>query len=61
MTRSSKDSAYLRVDVARQALEWVEDDHVTHDWPVSTAKNGLGELRGSEMTPRGWHLSLIHI
>ncbi|OGV27554.1 MAG: peptidase [Legionellales bacterium RIFCSPHIGHO2_12_FULL_37_14] len=22
---------------------------------VSTAKNGLGELKGSECTPRGWH------
>ncbi len=24
-------------------------------YPVSTAKNGLGEQEGSECTPRGWH------
>lgn len=24
-------------------------------YPISTAKKGLGELRGSECTPRGWH------
>jgi hypothetical protein len=24
-------------------------------WPVSTARNGPGEQRGSECTPRGWH------
>lgn len=49
------DDAYLRVDVGLQVLEWIERDTVKHVWPVSTAKNGLGELRGSEKTPRGWH------
>jgi len=24
-------------------------------YPVSTAKNGAGELMGSECTPTGWH------
>jgi lipoprotein-anchoring transpeptidase ErfK/SrfK len=49
------ESTYLHVDVARQSLEWIEKGSVTHAWPVSTAKNGVGELRGSEQTPRGWH------
>ena len=47
--------AYLRVEVANQSLLWMEDGVVRFRWPVSTAKNGVGELRGSERTPRGWH------
>lgn len=36
-------------------LEWREGDTVVRRWPVSTARNGPGEQRGSECTPRGWH------
>jgi hypothetical protein len=46
---------YLRVDIPAQTLEWREEGRVLHCWPVSTARNGPGELRGSECTPRGWH------
>lgn len=55
MTLAPPKSPYLRVDIAHQSLDWVEKGRVTHAWPVSTAKNGPGELRGSEKTPRGWH------
>jgi len=55
VTVTHSDAAYLRIDVEHQVLEWVESDSVIHVWPVSTAKNGLGELKGSEKTPRGWH------
>ena len=51
----SSDSVYLRVDTQRQVLEWIENETVIQVWPVSTAMNGLGEERGSEKTPRGWH------
>ena len=51
----SSDPVYLRVDTQRQVLEWIENETVIYVWPVSTAKNGLGEERGSEKTPRGWH------
>ena len=40
------------------SLEWldlIEAGRIIATWPVSTAKNGPGELRGSERTPRGWH------
>jgi hypothetical protein len=47
--------SYLRVSIPRQLLEWVEDDEVVRAWLVSTARNGPGEQRGSECTPRGWH------
>ena len=48
-------SIFLRVSLAEQMLELRRDEEVLSDWPVSTARNGPGELRGSECTPRGWH------
>lgn len=47
---------YLRISATRQQLDWINADGVAErEWPVSTARNGLGERRGSECTPRGWH------
>lgn len=46
---------YLRVSMARQCLDVMRDGRTTLSYPVSTAKNGAGEQRGSERTPRGWH------
>lgn len=43
------------VSVANQTLQCCKDKTVLHEYPVSTAKNGMGELKGSECTPRGWH------
>jgi len=31
-------------------------DNVVHTYPISTAANGVGEVYGSEKTPRGWHV-----
>lgn len=47
---------FLRVSIPRQRLEIVAQGQVLKDYPVSTARNGSGELRGSECTPRGWHV-----
>jgi lipoprotein-anchoring transpeptidase ErfK/SrfK len=49
-------SSYLRVSIARQRLEIVNDGKGVRSFPVSTARNGLGERRGSECTPMGWHV-----
>jgi L,D-transpeptidase catalytic domain len=46
---------FLRVSITRQTLEWVEEGDTICAWLVSTARNGPGEQRGSECTPRGWH------
>lgn len=46
---------WLWVDVARQRLMVMADWEATLSFPVSTAANGLGEVRGSGCTPRGWH------
>ncbi len=32
-----------------------ESDCIRFVYPVSSAKNGLGEAKGSFCTPRGWH------
>lgn len=46
---------YLRVSVARQVLELIREGQVRSTYPVSTARNGVGERIGSGCTPRGWH------
>ncbi|WP_045223763.1 L,D-transpeptidase [Methyloterricola oryzae] len=48
--------AYLRVSIPEQRLELLEGGRAVMDYRVSTARNGPGELRGSECTPRGWHV-----
>ena len=47
--------SWLRVSIPRQTIELFEQGVAVREWPVSTAKNGPGEQRGSECTPRGWH------
>lgn len=32
-----------------------EEDKAIYTYNVSTGKNGMGELKNSECTPRGWH------
>ncbi len=45
----------LRVDLAGQRLSLFEGERLRASYPVSTARNGPGEQRGSGCTPRGWH------
>jgi lipoprotein-anchoring transpeptidase ErfK/SrfK len=46
---------HLNIDIARQQLSIIKLGNKVLSYPVSTAKNGSGELKGSECTPRGWH------
>lgn len=50
-------SSTVRVEVSlsEQRLRLLSGTDVLMDVPVSTAKNGAGELWGSECTPRGRH------
>ncbi|MBU2568575.1 MAG: L,D-transpeptidase [Gammaproteobacteria bacterium] len=50
-----KPSSFIDISIPAQRLVLVDEGRVIKSYPVSTAKNGLGELRGSECTPRGWH------
>ncbi|WP_308387622.1 L,D-transpeptidase [Acidithiobacillus sp. AMEEHan] len=46
---------WLWVQPARQRLLEMWGGAATLEWPVSTARAGLGEELGSGKTPRGWH------
>lgn len=48
--------AYLKVSVKSQTLSYVLNHQCIATYPISTAKKGVGELKGSEQTPRGWHV-----
>jgi lipoprotein-anchoring transpeptidase ErfK/SrfK len=45
----------IRVDINSQRLTLLDDKSIIYTASVSTAKNGAGEVTGSEKTPRGWH------
>lgn len=47
----------LLISVGRQALTMFGDDgEILREYPVSTAKAGVGEVSGSYQTPRGRHI-----
>lgn len=43
------------VDIKRQRLEFWDGSILRGDFPVSTARNGVGEEKNSGCTPRGKH------
>ena len=47
---------HITVDFATQRLRLLDGERVIKEYPVSTARNGPGELMGSECTPRGRHI-----
>jgi lipoprotein-anchoring transpeptidase ErfK/SrfK len=46
---------YLHVSIATQTLSLIAGGETIIRYPVSTARNGPGEIKGSECTPTGWH------
>ncbi len=46
----------LEVSIANQTLRVLDNDTCIKEYPISTAKNGEGEIRNSEQTPRGLHV-----
>lgn len=46
---------WLQIILQQQQLNLYAKDHLLQTYPVSTAKNGSGEQKGSGCTPRGWH------
>ncbi|MCQ8103982.1 L,D-transpeptidase [Methylomonas sp. SURF-2] len=45
----------LDIGIVNQQLSLLENGRILKCYPVSTAKNGPGQLRGSECTPTGRH------
>jgi L,D-transpeptidase YbiS len=46
----------LIVDVSTQRLSVLDGQKTIRDYLISTATNGVGEVYGSECTPRGQHI-----
>ncbi len=49
-------TARIRIDLASQRLTLFEDERPALEYAVSTARNGPGERKGSNCTPRGAHI-----
>lgn len=47
---------HIIVDLQKQQLMLYSDEQLLKIYPVSTAKNGPGEMMDSECTPRGYHV-----
>ncbi|MGF1613499.1 MAG: L,D-transpeptidase family protein [Gammaproteobacteria bacterium] len=47
---------YVTVSIPQQTLRLLQGKVCLQEFSVSTARNGGGELHGSECTPRGWHI-----
>jgi len=49
---------YINVNIKNQSLQILENasDQLVKEYRIATAKNGPGELFGSECTPRGKHI-----
>lgn len=45
----------IRISIPDQRLTLAVGEQLLAVYPVSTARNGPGERRGSGCTPRGWH------
>ncbi|MGQ3887799.1 L,D-transpeptidase family protein [Legionella sp. CNM-1927-20] len=52
---------FVFISIKKQQLYCYDNDILLEIYPISTAKNGIGELKGSECTPRGWHRIYSHI
>ncbi len=52
---------HIVVDHKTQELTLFDDDRVIKRYLISTAKNGMGEIRDSEKTPRGKHIIRVKI
>lgn len=46
----------LEVHVPSQKMVVFDKDKQIKEYLISTAKKGVGEMLGSEQTPRGWHI-----
>lgn len=52
----SNNNLYLHVIPKCQLLRLMINGQEKKSYVISTAKNGLGEKKNSEKTPRGWHI-----
>jgi L,D-transpeptidase YbiS len=46
----------IDIDIANQHLSLLDGERIVLSYAISTAKNGVGERKGSHCTPRGRHV-----
>lgn len=46
---------FISISSQQQQLLCFQHDQLWKSYQISTGKNGMGEIKGSECTPRGWH------
>lgn len=46
---------FIFISANQQKMHCFDNDQPYRSYMISTGKNGLGEQKGSERTPRGWH------
>jgi len=46
----------IEIDLSKQTLQLQDNKKILKEYLISSAKNGPGEIFGSEQTPRGWHI-----
>ncbi|MCL9685576.1 L,D-transpeptidase [Legionella maioricensis] len=51
----AQNSKIIFISTSKQEMTCFENDHLVSTYCVSTGKNGVGEKKNSECTPRGWH------
>jgi lipoprotein-anchoring transpeptidase ErfK/SrfK len=51
-----KPALRIKVSIRAQRLDLLDGDTLVKSYSVATAKNGPGEMNGSECTPRGGHV-----
>lgn len=52
---------WLWASIEQQRLHYCHHKQCQKSWPISSARNGTGELDGSGCTPTGWHHIRIKI
>jgi L,D-transpeptidase YbiS len=49
------DRRFINISIGKQTLTVFEENKIIHRYSISTARNGPGEMLGSECTPLGLH------
>ena len=47
---------HIKISISKQQLFLFDGENIVRKYSVSTAKNGVGERKNSECTPRGEHI-----
>jgi len=56
MVNTNNNKLEINIDIATQQLRLLEFNNILFETTISSAKNGIGELFGSECTPTGKHI-----